>query len=79
MFAMLNFNLSMTRKQESMVFSLITPKFLCPILVKHEVGKRFVVCKDFTVLNVEHSVKALENTISNFGMGNGRVTLVGRK
>ena len=62
-----------------MVFRLITPKFLGPILVKHEVGKRFVVCEDFIVLGVEHSVKALENTISDFGVGKGRVGLVGRK
>ena len=26
--------------EESMVFRLITPKFLCPILVEHEVGKK---------------------------------------
>ena len=62
-----------------MAFRSIAPKFLCPILVKHEVGKRFVICEDFIVLNVEHSVKALENTMSDFGVGKGWVGLVGRK
>ena len=51
-----NQNTEAVSGEESMVFRLITPKFLCPILVEHEVGKRFVAREGFIVLGVEHGV-----------------------
>ena len=62
-----------------MVFRLITPIFLRPVTVEHEVGKRFVVQEDFIVLSVKHGVKLHENFISDWDTWKRSMGLVRRK
>ena len=60
-----------TARQTLIVFNLIAPKFLRPIPIEEEVGKRFVVPQDLVIFGIENGMKCFQNIVSAFLIRNG--------